>query len=202
MRSGKVIRADEARVFREALEILEQARTQAGRILQDAQAAAQEERQRGFQQGLADASDARNLLLAEAVSLRDKFLRDSELLLGGLVMTAVRTVIGNFDDATLAQNAVISAMQLLRHKLSAVTVRVHPVHRERMGIWLDTLRSKFPRIANVELEFHADIGERACCVAGELGLVQFDIDSQLERLEHTLARAGSYLAPGKASLSE
>lgn len=191
--SGRVIRADDARAFREAGAFLDEARRVAGRLRDDALEAFEAERRRGFEEGRRAGAEAAARLHAEAVAAVDRRLAGLEGEIADLVIAGVARVLGEMDARERAVRAVRHGLAGLRHG-RRIVVHVAPDRAEAirrdLADWLATDGEVGAGGELVRVEADPALEGDACLLASELGVVEAGVEGQLRALRAGL-RAGS-----------
>lgn len=96
---SRVVRAADIAAWAEAEGLIAAARAQADAIVAGAQAAFEEERQRGYADGMAEAQMEQAEKMIETVSRTVDYFSGVETDMVALVMSAVRKIIDGYDDA-------------------------------------------------------------------------------------------------------
>lgn len=183
--SAGVVKAREVRALDEADAILGAARERAAAILADSEAVYQTRREEGYAEGLAAAArDALAQLLAEQSAL-DAAVRGLEGRLAGLVVACVGGIIGQIDDATVAERLALTALTKMRREQRAqlfVPLALVEPMRERVGAILAT----FPEVELIDVVGDPALSPPSVVLQSSLGRVRCALDDALDTLDRTI----------------
>jgi type III secretion protein L len=186
----RVLKADAYCEFVQARTVLEQARRDAERWRAEAETAHAEAQRRGYQEGLAQGQAQAAAQTLQTVAAAIDYLGGIERQLAGIVMTAVRRIVGDCDDEKRAIAAVRNALHLLRRD-QRVTLRVAPATAAALRRRLAEL-SADPALIDVVTD--SRLAAQDCILESEAGIVDAGIEGQLNALQRFLeARLGDPL---------
>ncbi|WP_187371582.1 type III secretion system stator protein SctL [Methylobacterium oryzihabitans] len=175
--------------------LLREAEARAAGIVASAQAAYDEERRRGYADGLAQARlDAVERLLRESAAL-DAGLRDLEGELGRLVASCLRKLVAGFDDHARAEAAVRAALRQMRRERRP-ELRVAPAQFPAFKAGIAAIAAEFPEIEFVDVVEDAGLVPPQVVVEGRIGRVEADLDAALDDVEALIR--GAVAAGGRA----
>lgn len=106
MRSGKIIRREDANCLRLASKVLADAQTEAAQLLETANHQATEQAERVRRESAEAAAQEKSRLILQAIASRDAYMADVELELVSVVINAVRSIFSQYDDHERATFAV------------------------------------------------------------------------------------------------
>lgn len=177
-----------------ATQLLEEAREQARAIVREARDAREEERRRGFAEGLAQGRlEAIDQALREAGTL-DAHLDRLEQDVAAIVVASVRRLIDGFDDAARAEAVVRGALRQMRREKKA-ELRVAPENFQRLRGAVDGILKDFPGFELIEVIEDATLSGASVVVETGIGRVEGDIGARLDELEAIIHG----LLPGSAT---
>lgn len=180
----------------EATRLVDDARAQAQAIVRDAEDAREEERRRGFAEGLAQGRlEAIEQALGEARAL-DAHLEALEQGIADIVMVSVRKLIDGYDDAQRAEAVVRGALKQMRREKKA-ELRVAPEHYPRLRGTVDGILKDFPGFELIEVIEDATLSGSSVIVDTGIGRVEGDIGSRLDELD-TIIRGMLPGSPARA----
>lgn len=190
---GKVIPEDRLRALREAAAIVEAATGRAQRIIDDATAAYEAERRKGYAQGLDEARRDQASQVIENVARHVDFLEKSEDRIVDLVMQAVRRVVDGFDDRERTVAAVRSVLAIARDQ-KQVTLRLSPEQADTLRAQIQEMVAAYPGIGFIDVVPEQRIEGDACVLESDMGVIESSIEIQLSAIQaafdRTLGRAG------------
>ncbi len=166
----------------EATRLVDDARAHAQAIVRDAEDAREEERRRGFSEGLAQGRlEAIQQALHEARRV-DTHLEALEQDIAEIVMASMRKLIDGFDDAARVEAVVRGALKQMRREKKA-ELRVPPQHYLRLRACLDGILKDFPSFELIEVIEDATLSGASVVVETAVGRVEGDIGSRIGELD-------------------
>lgn len=190
---SKVVSQERLLALRDAIAIIESATGRAKQIVDDAIAAHETERRKGYAQGLEEVRREQATQAIENVARHVEFLEKSEDRIVELVMQAVRKVIDGFDDRERAVAAVRSVLATARDQ-KQVTLRLSPEQADSLRSKIQNMLAEFPSIGFIDVVPERRLVGDACVLESEMGVVEASIESQLAAIQaafdRTLGRAG------------
>ena len=197
-------------IEQEAEEIVRKARLAAGRLLADARHTAEAMRQRGLAQGLEEgrrqgreegfkagrdqavAEHRQKLILAvQAFSAAAQAIEDSRCRLESegledvirLAIEIARRVcrIRGQADPRVTTAAAVEALRIASHA-SDVRVAVHPSQKATLESALPQIRTQLPTLGHVAIVEDASLPPGGCRLYTAAGLVDADLETQIERI--------------------
>jgi type III secretion protein L len=181
----------------DATRLLDDADTKAAEIVAAAEAAFQAERERGYQEGLAQGRlEAVERLLQESSTL-DAKLREVERDLAGVVAACVRRLIDSFDDAARAEAIVRGALKQMRREKKA-ELRVSPAQVAHFKTVIGEMLKEFPEIELVDVVEDATLTAPQVILETSIGRVAGDFGARLAELENAIRGAAVHRAENSA----
>ncbi len=194
----KVIRAEDYSVIEKSTALIDQARQQANTIVAEAREAFEQEKQRGYQEGLMQCRMEQSGQMLKMVDQSIRYLSDVEASMADILMTAVKKIIDGYDDRALTVGLVKAGLQHVRNERQ-VSVRVPPSHyayvKERIGEILTDYKGV--GILNPVSDPRLKAG--SCILESKIGVVDASIDIQLKALQQ---RFGQLTAHGTDELQD
>lgn len=165
----------------EATRLIAQAQAQAQTIVEDAERVREEERRRGFAEGLTQGRlEAIEQALREARNL-DGRLEALEQDIADIVMVSMRKLIDSYDDAARAEAVVRGALKQMRREKKA-EIRIAPEHFPRLRGMVDGILKDFPGFELIEVIEDATLSGSSVVVETAVGRVEGDIGARLDEL--------------------
>jgi type III secretion protein L len=153
-----------------------------GRHRRLAQAAFEEERQRGYADGMAEAQMEQAEKMIETVSRTVDYFSKVETDMVALVMSAVRKIIDGYDDADRVLIVVKNALSVVRNQ-KQMTLRLHPQQVDTVRARVNDLLAAYPGVGYLDIVPDGRLGMEACILESEIGLVEASIDGQIAALQ-------------------
>lgn len=177
----RIVRAADVAVWADAQALLESARHQADEIVAQAHTQLEAERQRGYEQGLAQARMEQVDKMIETVSQTIDYLAQVEGDMVNLVTTAVRKIVEGFDDHERVVMVVKSALTVVRNQ-KQMTLRLHPQQVDVVRSRTNELLSGFPGVGYLDIVADGRLTLDSCILESEIGLVEASVEGQIKAI--------------------
>lgn len=184
---AKVIPAEAYAEHLELRAALEHAQRRADQILADAQQAYEDERRRGFEEGLEEGKLEAAERLMEAVARTVDYFGTIETRMVDLVLAATRKVLADFDARDLVVQVVKGALLAMRNQ-KQVTLRLPPQQIEGVRARLNEILAAYPAIGFIDLSPDPRLQAGGCILESEIGTVDASIEVQLEAIGRALKK--------------
>ena len=148
--SCNVLKADDYALFLEAQDVIKTAKQQAADIINEAREAYQQEKVRGYQDGLDESRIDQADQMLKVVSRTITYLSDVEQTLADILLSGVKKIIGEFDQEQLAVNLVRNALQHVRNE-KQVTIRIPPSQYNMVKARLNEILADYKGVGFVDL---------------------------------------------------
>lgn len=183
----KVLKEAEYSALLDASAVVDAARREARRIVQQAQQQAEAARREGYEEGLrsAKAEYAQRLVADTLASQRQLHALRSSM--AHIVVKAVGQFIGEADPAALLEAALKRVDTLVRHE-PFITVRVAPAQEATLGQALARLRNEVQWSMPVTVTPDATLGEGTCVLQTASGTLEVGVAAQMEAFRRALER--------------
>jgi len=179
----KVVRAEALAPWGEARDVLAAARQEAQRIVDQAQAAYQDECRRGYEEGREQARLEQAAPMIENVSRNVEYFSKVEGRMVDLVMQAVQKIISDFDDRERVLITVRNVLAVVRNQ-KQMTLRLNPQQVDVVRARLGELLAEYPGVGYIDVVGDNRLQADACILESEIGLVEASMDSQLAALRN------------------
>ena len=187
--ASPLVKGEEAATVARAEEIVAAAEAEAARIVASARAAYDEEKARGYADGLAA---ARQDELEKKLGLVDEasaFMEKVESRMGELVVKAMKKCIADIGDRELVVQIVRKSMQAIVRARRQVKIKVAPEMTDVVKSRLAGILADFPSVAFAEVEEDVHLKGTACVVETDAGSVEASIEGQLAAIEKSVRRS-------------
>ena len=140
---------------------------------------------RGLEQGQEHAARQNSELMLQFAQRTDEALLKMQDELAQLVVNAVRKIVHDLDPEEKAKQAIIGGLELVRgsHKL---LIRVNPQVQAAVAAQLDSIAHRFSHLEVVG-DAHLDLDD--CILESDIGIVNANLEQQLQVIEQTLRAA-------------
>lgn len=182
---SRVLKAADYTMVLQAKQIVAQAEAAAQKILNDAKAVYESEKERGYQNGCEEGKAAQAEKMMDAMIESVHYFSEVETRLVDIVMLATKKILSSFDDVELTKGIVKQALEKVRNE-SKITLRVCPQHADAVRMQLKEITANYTNIGFIDVVSDNHIPEGACKVETEMGSVDTSVDLQLEALRTAL----------------
>ncbi|HET6468611.1 MAG TPA: HrpE/YscL family type III secretion apparatus protein [Geminicoccaceae bacterium] len=184
----RVIRAEDYQAWVAGQDFLEAAKAHAREIEAEARAAYAAEKERGYQDGLAEAAMKAAEQQLDTIAQTVAWFERVENQVAELVIQATEKILGELDEVELVKRVVQNAMRVMRNQRQ-VTLRVTPELVESVQKQLAAIMADYPGVTFVDVAPDARLRRGGCILESELGVVDATVELQLEALKRALRRA-------------
>ena len=178
----KVLKASDYQRYLEATKIIEAAEEKAGKIVDASKKAYEKERQRGYDDGVAESKIDQADQMLKVVSRTIDYLADVEKTLADILMSGVKKIIGEFDQEELAVNLVRTALQHVRSE-KQVTIRIPPSQFKMVKAKLNDILAEYKGVGFIDLVADQRLSTGDCIMESEIGVVDASVDLQIAALQ-------------------
>lgn len=186
--SGRLVKAEEVAAANTAVETLASAEAEAARIREEAKVAFEDEKKRGYEEGLAqgrmEIAEKKLEMLDETVS----YMESVESRMADIVMKALHKCVEEIGDQELVVQVVRKVMSAVIRTQKQVTLKVAPdmapVVRER----LSQILADYPTVEHIDVIEDDRLKGPACMIETEAGVADGSVDSQLAAIERSIRR--------------
>ena len=180
--SCRVMKAENYATFLEAEQIINTAKEQARQIVEQAKEAYEQEKQRGYQDGLDESKVDQADQMLKVVSRTINYLSDVEQTMADILLSGVKKIIGEYDQEQLAVNLVRNALQHVRNE-KQVSIRIPPSQYNMVKARLNDILADYKGVGFVDLVADQRLSTGDCIMESEIGVVDASVDVQLKALQ-------------------
>ncbi|HEX3138627.1 MAG TPA: type III secretion system stator protein SctL [Rhizobacter sp.] len=185
----KVLKEAEYAALLDATRVVEAARGEAARIVAEAKQQAEEQRRRGYEEGLRRAkAEYAQRLVSEAMA-SERQLRALRQSMAGIVVKALGQSIADADPAELFEAALLRVDTLLRHE-PFISIRVAPAQEATLRLVLAKLSAQAQWGMSIVVQPDASLPEGGCVVQTASGTLDIGVDAQLEAFRRAVESGG------------
>jgi len=185
---SRLVRATDVATIASAAEIIAAAEADAARIREEAKAAFEDEKRRGYEKGLQDGKMEIAMQKLELVDKSVEFMASVEGKMADIVMKALKLCVVEIGDKEMVVNIVRKTMSAVIRTQRHVTLKVAPemvgVVKERVS----ALRSDYPTVENFDVVEDSRLKGPMCILETEAGVADASVETQLAAIEKSLAR--------------
>ena len=184
----RVVKAADVATVRSAAEIVAAAETQAAQIREDAKAAYEEERKKGYDKGIADGKTEIAMQKLDLVDSSVAFMENVEEKMSEIVMKALKSCVAEIGDREMVIQIVRKTMAAVIRTQRQVTLKVAPELVETVRSRVSELTATFPTIETFDVVEDPRLKGSACLLETEAGVADASVESQLAAIERSLKK--------------
>ena len=184
----RVVKAADVATIRSAAEIVAAAEAQAAQIREDAKAAYEEERKKGYDKGIADGKTEIAMQKLDLVDSSVAFMENVEEKMSEIVMKALKSCVAEIGDREMVIQIVRKTMAAVIRTQRQVTLKVAPELVETVRARVSELTATFPTIETFDVVEDPRLKGSACVLETEAGVADASVESQLAAIERSLKK--------------
>ncbi len=185
--ADKVIKGRDFWAFSRAKKALMDANDEKDRIVGAACTAYEDEKKRGYREGVELAKLEQSANMIAIVSQTLDYFSKVEAQMVELVMEAVQKIASDFSDREKVIKVVRNSLTLVRNQ-KYITVVVHPSQSEGVIEGIRIIRSGFPAIENIDVVTDPKLDTDACVIESDVGRVEASMTGQIRALRSTFEK--------------
>ena len=193
--TSRLVKAADVATVVNASEIVAAAEAEAAKIREDAKAAFESEKKRGYDEGLQAGKMDIAMQKLDQVEQSVAFMEGVEQKMADVVMKALRSLVVEIGDREMVVNIVRKTMGAVirtqRHVTLKVAPEMVPVVKERV----ESFRTEYPTVENFDVVEDPRLSGPACVLETEAGVADASVETQLAAIEKSLARHASHKSP-------
>ena len=184
----RVVKASDAATVRSAVDIIAAAEADAARMREEAKAAFEEERRRGYDKGISDGKMEIAMQKLDQVDSSVAFMEGVEAKMAEVVMKALKTCVAEIGDREMVVQIVRKTMSAVIRTQRNVTLKVAPDMVETVRARVSELTTAFPTIETFDVVEDPRLSGAACILETEAGVADASVETQLAAIEKTLKK--------------
>lgn len=185
---SRLVKASDLATVRSAEEIIAAAEADAARIREEAKAAFEEEKKRGYEKGLTDGKMEIAMLKLEQVDSSVAFMEGVERKMADVVIQALKSFVMEVGDREMVLQIVRKTMNAVIRTQKHVTLKVAPEQVENVRGRIAELRTVYPTIESFDVIDDPRLKGSACILETEAGVADASVETQLKAIEKSLAK--------------
>ena len=190
----RLVKSHDVATVRNAEEIISAADAEAERIREDAKAAFEAEKQRGYETGLQNGKMEIAMQKLDLVDQSVAFMESVESKMADVVLKALKSFVTEVGDKEMVIQIVRKTMAAVIRTQRQVTLKVAPEMVPTVKARLAELRADYPTIESMDVVEDSRLSGPACVLETEAGVADASVDTQLAAIERSLKR---HLTGGK-----
>ena len=184
----RLVKAADVATARNAAEILAAAEAEAARIREEARAAFEAEKQRGYDQGVADANLEMAMKKLELIDTAVAFMESVERKMADVVLKALKSFVVEVGDESMVLQIVRKTLNAVIRTQRTVTLKVAPEMKPAVAARVAELKSAYPTLETFDVVEDPRLHGPACILETEAGVADASVDTQLAAIEKSIRR--------------
>lgn len=184
----RLVKATDLGTVRSAAEIIAAAEAEAARIREEAKAAFEAEKTRGYQKGMADGKMEIAMLKLEQVDSSVAFMEGVEQKMADVVLKALKLFVVEVGDREMVLQIVRKTMNAVIRTQKHVTLKVAPEQVENVRGRIAELRAAYPTVASFDVIEDSRLQGPACILETEAGVADGSVETQLAAIQASLKK--------------
>ena len=183
----KVVPAAEYQAYLDGQAIIEDAKEKAAEIIAAAEEEYERQKLQGHEDGLREGRMQMSEQMIDAVTRSVDYFAALESQVVGIVVKALRKIVGDMDQHDRIVSVVRNALSVTRGQ-AKVSVRVSPAESETVEKSLEEILRPYPSIQFIEVIPDSRLNAGGCILETEIGVVDASVDVQLRAIENALEK--------------
>jgi len=187
VKNKQIIKNKEYLLYLEGKEIIEVAKQEAKRIVEEAKKLYEQEKERGYRDGLEEGKMQMAEQMMEMMTRSVNFFSSVEEKMVNIVMQAIEKILGEINEEELVIRVVKNALAAARGE-KKVTVRVALDKVEIVKKKINEIIAQFPVISFIDVVPDQRVKGAGCILESEIGIIDANLDVQLKAIERALKK--------------
>ena len=184
----RVVKATDVGTVCAATEIIAAAEAEAARIREEAKAAFEAEKRRGYEKGLSDGKMEMAMQKLDQVDSSVAFMESVEEKMAEVVMKALKTCVMEIGDREMVVQIVRKTMAAVIRTQRNVTLKVPPELVETVRARVSEFTTAFPTIETFDVVEDPRLKGSACILETEAGVADASAETQMAAIEKSLKK--------------
>ena len=190
----RLVKATDVATVRTAEDIIAAAEAEAARIREEAKAAFEAEKKRGYETGLQNGKMEIAMQKLDLVDQSVSFMENVESKMADVVLKALKSFVTEVGDKEMVIQIVRKTMSAVIRTQRQVTLKVAPEMVSVVKSRINELRVDYPTVESMDVVEDSRLTGAACILETEAGVADASVDTQLKAIENSLKR---HLVGGK-----
>jgi len=184
----RLVKAAEVAVIRTADEIIAAAEADAARIREEAKAAFEEEKKKGYAKGLADGKLEISMQKLDMLDSSVAFMESVEDKMADVVLKALKSCVVEIGDKEMVVQIVRKTMNAVIRTQRQVTLKVAPEMVETVRARVAELKADYPTVETLDVVEDPRLKGAACVLETEAGVADASVDTQIAAIEKSIQK--------------
>ena len=184
----RLVKLAEVATVQTAEEIIAAAEAEAARIREEAKAAFEEEKKKGYEKGLADGKLEISMQKLDLVDSSVAFMESVEDKMADVVLKALRSCVVEIGDKEMVLQIVRKTMNAVIRTQRQVTLKVAPEMVEVVRARVAELKAAYSTIETLDVVEDPRLKGTACVLETEAGVAEASADTQIAAIEKSIQK--------------
>ena len=184
----RLVKAADVATVRSAEEIISTAEAEAARIREEAKAAFEEEKKKGYAKGLADGKLEISMQKLDMLDSSVAFMESVEDKMADVVLKALRSCVVEIGDKEMVIQIVRKTMNAVIRTQRQVTLKVAPEMVEVVRARVAELKAAYSTIETLDVVEDPRLKGTACVLETEAGVAEASADTQIAAIEKSIQK--------------
>lgn len=184
----RLVKATDVATARTAAEIIAAAEADAARIREEAKAAFEAEKKRGYEKGVSDGKMEIAMLKLEQVDSSVAFMESVEQKMADVVMNSLRSFVVEVGDKELVVQIVRKTMNAVIRTQRQVVLKVPADLVETVRARIAEFRLAYPTVETFDVVEDPRLKGASCVLETEAGVADASVETQLAAIERSLQK--------------
>lgn len=186
--SGRLVKAADVAAVKSAAEIIAAAEAESARLKEAALAAYEDEKRRGFEEGLQAGLKKVVEDKLDFVYESARYMEDVEGKLADIVIKALWKCVSQVGDKALVVEIIRKVMKAVVRNQRQITLKTAPDMVETVKSRLDEILADYPALERVDVVEDARLKGSAAIIETEAGVADASVDTQLAAIESSIRK--------------
>ena len=184
----RLVKAAEVATVRSAEEIISTAEAEAARIREEAKAAFEEEKKKGYAKGLADGKLEISMQKLDLLDSSVSFMESVEDKMADVVLKALRSCVVEIGDKEMVIQIVRKTMNAVIRTQRQVTLKVAPEMVEVVRARVAELKAAYTTLETLDVVEDPRHKGTACLLETEAGVAEASAETQIAAIEKSIQK--------------
>ena len=184
----RLVKLAEVATVQTAEEIIAAAEAEAARIREEAKAAFEEEKKKGYEKGLADGKLEISMQKLDLIDSSVAFMESVEDKMADVVLKALRSCVVEIGDKEMVLQIVRKTMNAVIRTQRQVTLKVAPEMVEVVRARVAELKAAYSTIETLDVVEDPRLKGTACVLETEAGVAEASADPQIAAIEKSIQK--------------
>ncbi len=184
----RLVKAAEMATVQTADEIIAAAEAEAARIREEAKAAFEDEKKKGYEKGLADGKLEISMQKLDLVDSSVAFMESVEDKMADVVLKALRSCVVEIGDKEMVVQIVRKTMNAVIRTQRQVTLKVAPEMVDVVRARVAELKAAYTTVDTLDVVEDPRLKGTACLLETEAGVAEASAETQIAAIEKSIQR--------------